>query len=58
MLFVLAFLLFMSAVDKERKSDDCEIVGILKYFFSLYHEATALLIHEVSRSHTTKHRSR
>jgi len=52
---VLAFLLFMSAVDGEKKSDDCEIVGIWKYFFSLYHDATGLLIHEVSRSHTTKH---
>jgi hypothetical protein len=30
-LFVLAFLLFMSAVDEEKKSDDYEIVGILKY---------------------------
>ena len=58
MLFVLAFLLFMSAVDEVKKSDDCEIVGILKYFFSLYHDATVTLIHEVYRSHTTTHHIR
>jgi hypothetical protein len=58
MLFVLAFLLFVSAVDEEKKSYDCEITGILKYFFPLYHDATSLIIHEVSRSHTTKHHIR
>jgi hypothetical protein len=57
MLFVLVFLLLMSAVDEEKKSNDCAIVGILKYFFSLYHNTTDL-IHEVSRSHTTTHHSR
>ena len=58
MLFVLAFLLFTSAVEEEKKSDDCAIVGILKFLFVLYHEATALLIYEVSRPHTTKQHSR
>jgi len=57
MLFVLTFLLFMSAVDEEKKSDDYKIVVILKCFFSLYHEATGFLIHVVSRSHTTTHHS-
>jgi len=34
------------------------MVGILKYFFSLYRDAIGLLIHEVSRSHTTTHHNR
>ena len=39
----LAFLLFISAVDEEKKSDCCETVDILKYFISFYLEATTLL---------------